>query len=56
MELKNINESFEKKERKPPKPSYRSMFGVKDPSKKKKQTKAPKKKIPRASSRPKRLY
>lgn len=56
MELKGINASFEKKERKPPKPSYRSMFGVKDPSKTKMKTKAPKKKILRASSKPKRSY
>ena len=55
MELKSITSAFQKKERKPPKPSYRSMFGVKDPNKKKK-TKAPKKKILRAPSKPKKSY
>ena len=55
MELKSITDAFQKKERKPPKPSYRSLFGTKDPNKKKK-TKEPKKKILRASSKPKRSY
>ena len=56
MELKSITNAFQKKERKPPKPSYRSMFGVKDSSKTKMKTKAPKKKILRAPSKPKKSY
>lgn len=55
MELKNINASFEKKERKPPKPSYRSLFGVKDPNKKKK-TKGSSKPTPRRATTSKRSY
>jgi len=37
MELIDINKKvFDKTERKPPKPSYRQLFGAKDPSKKSK--------------------
>ena len=54
MELKDINKSMvEKKDRKPPKPSYRSLFGVKEPNKK---SKGKAKNNPRSSSKPKRLY
>ena len=56
MELKHINASFEKKERKPPKPSYRSLFGIKDPNKKKKESKAPRKKIIRSAPKPRSPY
>ncbi len=55
MELKNINAAmFEKKERKPPKPSYRQLFGVKDPNKKK--SKASSKPSPRRATKSKRPY
>ena len=38
MELKAIDELVnDKKKRKPPKPSYRQLFGVTDPNKNKKQ-------------------
>lgn len=54
MELKQINALVnDKKERKPPKPSYRSLFGVKDPSKKTKDTA---KKSPRIGSKSKSGY
>ena len=37
MELKQINSLInDKTERKPPKPSYRQLFGVRDPNKKSK--------------------
>lgn len=55
MELKSITDAFQKKERKPPKPSYRSLFGTKDPNKKKK-SKGSSKPTPRRATTSKKSY